>query len=273
MSIAEPVFPNLQFLKLGGSLITDKNRPQTARAEVLERLAEEIALARQQQPDLRLVLGHGSGSFGHVPAQRYGTRQGVHTSQEWLGFVEVWRAAGQLNRLVVDACLSVDLPVLAFAPSACIQAEDGMVAAWNLEPLKRALQAGLIPLVFGDVVFDRQRGGTILSTEDLFAFLAKELRPRRVLLAGQEAGVYGDFPACTQLLPLIHPADWAELSHGITGSAAMDVTGGMRSKVEHSLALVQANPDLEVCIFSGEQPGLVLQALCGAAPGTVIRND
>jgi isopentenyl phosphate kinase len=59
----------LVFLKLGGSLITDKNQAHTARLDVLERMAFEIAAARAQDQDLKIVLGHGSGSFGHyLPA-------------------------------------------------------------------------------------------------------------------------------------------------------------------------------------------------------------
>lgn len=265
-------YPNLQFLKLGGSLITEKDRPRTARLEMLERLAEEIATARQRLPDLQLVLGHGSGSFGHVPARRYGTRQGVRTAQEWLGFVEVWREAAGLNRLVVDACLALNLPVIGFPPSAGATTRNGQVVSWDLQPLRRALQAGLIPVVFGDVVFDLATGGTILSTEDVFAHLAPELRPRRILLAGREAGVYRDFPVCAEMVEVIHPGNWEELSQAVGGSAAPDVTGGMLAKVAQSLELAQRIPGLEVCIFSGEQPGLVEAALCGAAPGTRVRG-
>lgn len=265
--------PNLQFLKLGGSLITEKDRPRTARLETLERLAEEIVAARRRAPDLHLVLGHGSGSFGHIPARRYGTRQGVHTLQEWQGFVEVWREAAGLNRLVVDACLALNLPVIGFPPSAGATTRNGQVVSWDIQPLRQALQAGLIPVVFGDVVFDLARGGTILSTEDVFAYLAPALRPRRILLAGREAGVYRDFPACTGLVEVIHPGIWEELSQAVSGSAAPDVTGGMLAKVAQSLELVQRIPGLEVSIFSGEQPGLIEAALCGATPGTLVRGQ
>ena len=108
----------LTFLKLGGSLITDKNTPRTPRPEVLARLMDEIAAARQAQPGLSLVLGHGSGSFGHVEARKYGTRQGVSTPEQWRGLAEVQSVAGELNRLVVDAARAAGLPVLGLPPSA-----------------------------------------------------------------------------------------------------------------------------------------------------------
>ncbi|HNB52006.1 MAG TPA: hypothetical protein PK530_08695, partial [Anaerolineales bacterium] len=107
---------NLQFLKLGGSLITDKTKPGTVRADVLARLAGEIADV-WREGDLHLILGHGSGSFGHVPAKKYGTRQGVQTPDQWRGFAEVWREADLLNRHVVDALWQAGLPAIRFAVS------------------------------------------------------------------------------------------------------------------------------------------------------------
>lgn len=262
----------LQFLKLGGSLITEKLRPHTPRPEVLARLAQEIASACQEQPGGRLILGHGSGSFGHVPAARYATRQGVHTPQEWQGFVEVWRDAVDLHRLVMDALGQAGLPAVSFPPSACVTAADGKVIEWNLAPLQAALQAGLLPVVYGDVAFDCQRGGTILSTEDLFEHLAQALRPQRILLAGLEPGVWADYPTNTHLLAALTPAS-LEQAAAIGASAAVDVTGGMRSKVAQSLRLIQQIPDLQVIIFSGENPGALHQALLGAAVGTSIHRD
>jgi isopentenyl phosphate kinase len=261
----------LQFLKLGGSLITDKTSAHTPRIEVLQRLAQEIAAARLKNPKLQVVLGHGSGSFGHVPARRYGTRQGVRTNEEWQGFIEVWREAHALDQLVLAALAEAGLPAIPFPASACVSAQDGQLYHWDLQPLRQAQQAGLLPVVYGDVVFDTQRGGTILSTEDLFAYLALELRPGRILLAGLEAGVWADFPVCRQLIEFLTPHNMRELGVAIGGSAATDVTGGMADKVQQSMRLVQQIEGLEVCIFSGDVPGAVEKALNGDRLGTIIR--
>jgi isopentenyl phosphate kinase len=261
----------LQFLKLGGSLITDKNRPHRLRRNTLQRLATEIASACAQSPGLRLVLGHGSGSFGHVPARRYGTRQGVLTPEQWRGFGEVWREASALNRLVIEVLYAAGLRPISFPPSAAALAQAGAVLAWDPAPLRFALEKGLLPVVYGDVVFDTARGGTILSTEDLFLYLAKALRPQRVLVAGIEAGVWRDFPRRTQLVEEITPASYPGLALTLGGSASPDVTGGMASKVEQLLGMVRAVPGLEALIFSGETPGNVADALLGdAANGTRI---
>lgn len=265
-----PAEQPLLFLKLGGSLITEKNRAHTPHLEVLDRLAQEIAEARRHGFAHRLILGHGSGSFGHVAADRYGTRQGVHTPDEWSGFSKVWQEAAALNHLVMQALQRAELNATAFPPSASVMASDGRLKRWELDPLQMALEAGLLPVVYGDVAFDTRRGGTILSTEDLFDHLARVLRPQYILLAGIEAGVWADYPVCARLLDEIGPRFLEGEAESLQGSAFTDVTGGMRSKVHQSLELVEAIPGLQVWIFSGVEPGSVYRALCGQRMGTLI---
>ena len=87
----------LVFLKLGGSLITDKHTPRSARREVINRIAQEITNALQTNPELQIVLGHGSGSFGHTSGKKHGTIDGVDSLEGWLGFAVVWHDASLLN--------------------------------------------------------------------------------------------------------------------------------------------------------------------------------
>lgn len=269
--MSESVERNLVFLKLGGSLITDKTTPRAFIPDVIKRLANEIFAACQARRDLSLVLGHGSGSFGHVPAKEHRTRAGVRTEQEWQGFVEVWREAAALHHIVIDALHQAGLPAISLPASAGLVTQNRRVVEWNITPFQAALQAGLIPVVYGDVVFDLQQGGTIFSTEDLFVYLASRLSPRLILLAGIEAGVWADFPARTQLVQVLSPQNIGLYLDRLRGSAGMDVTGGMASKVRQMVELVQRMPNLEVRIFSGVQPGSVYRALLGEALGTVIR--
>ncbi len=262
----------LVFLKLGGSLITDKTKAYTPRPEVLADLVSQIEETRRATHDLQIVIGHGSGSFGHAAASRYQTRQGVSGPEGWRGFAEVWYQAAALNRLVMDALHQAGSPAIALAPVSAVTASKGRVAAWDLGPLRAALANGLVPVVYGDVIFDEQRGGTILSTEDLFAHLARQLHPQRILLAGLEEGVWSDYPRCTQLIEELTPGIFARQAPGLESAAGMDVTGGMRSKIAQMLALVEEIPDLEVLIFSGLHPGNIRRALQGEIPGTRLHR-
>jgi len=260
----------LIFLKLGGSLITDKTRSYTPRPEKLDLLAAEIALVLKENTDLRLVLGHGSGSFGHAAASSYQTRLGVSGPAGWHGFAEVWYQASALNRLVLESLHRAGLPAVTLSPAASIIAHDGKVATWNQYPIQAALSNGLLPVIHGDVAFDEIRGGTILSTEDLFANLARQLYPQRILLAGLEAGVWADFPVHERLLAEITPRTFAQYASGLGAAAGADVTGGMFSKVTGMLSLAEKIPDLEILIFSGEHPGNLTRALRGENPGTLL---
>ena len=274
----------LVFLKLGGSLITDKTQPYTPRLDVMDDLALQVKTALQTRPDLRLVIGHGSGSFGHVPASEYRTRDGLppsatpltHRERDeteenyWKGFAEVWYQASALNRFVMKALHNAEVRSMSLSPASSVIASNGQVSVWETTPLRMALSAGIVPVIYGDVVFDEIRGGTILSTEDLFGHLARALSPDRILLAGLEAGVWEDFPARTKKIELITSASFEEVSAGVGKAAGADVTGGMESKVEQMLGLVQEVPGLTAQIFSGDEPGNLVRVLTGETLGTVI---
>lgn len=260
----------LVFLKLGGSLITDKSQPLTAREDIIHQLAEEVAAFHAAHPETQLLLGHGSGSFGHAIASQYQTQKGVQSPEDWQGFAEVWAAAHQLNQIVVRRFASLGLPVITFPPSAGITANNSEVISWDLAPLRTALAHNLIPAVLGDVIFDQTLGGTIFSTEKVFQHLAKALHPTRILLAGIEKGVYQDPNQPEKILETIHSENMAKIYHQLSGSHQVDVTGGMQSKVALMLDLVSENPGLAVRIFSAEAPGNLYNALEGAEIGTLI---
>lgn len=259
----------ITLLKLGGSLITDKNQAHTAQPELLRSLAKEIRAAWENKK-FPLIIGHGSGSFGHIPAKKYGTRTGVHSDAEWAGFADVHTEATALNRIVTDILREEGLPIISFVPMDCVRSTDGKVSHWDTEPLKQCLSRKLIPLVFGDTVFDSVRGGTILSTEDLFTHLSQIFdEPVRILLAGLEEGVWKDFPANTELIETIH-AEKSESDSFIRGSAFTDVTGGMREKVHLMEALITKGKASSAAIFSGTKPGNLRTALAGKPVGTSI---
>jgi isopentenyl phosphate kinase len=260
----------LVLLKLGGSLITDKTVAFTPRRDKIADLAAEVAVFLLAHNDISLILGHGSGSFGHIPAKKYGTRHVVKTAEQWTGFSEVWYKASTLNRYVMDAFHEAGIPSVALAPVASVIARDGKVSHWNLEPLTSSLNARVVPVIYGDVVFDEIRGGTILSTEDLFMYLARELRPQRILLAGMEAAVWGDFQDRKVKVERITPESYTRIKQGIGAGLGTDVTGGMESKVAQMVDLVRENPNLKVKIFSGEVSGNLEKALSEETFGTLI---
>jgi len=264
------------FVKLGGSLITDKTREATPRLDVIRRLVREGRAALDAAPGLRVVLGHGSGSFGHFAARRYGVHLGLAGQDDWRGLAETSAAAARLNRLVVDACLEAGVPVLSFQPSASARKRAGAVAEMATGPIEAALAHGLVPLVYGDVAFDDDQGTAIISTEDIFLYLARRIPPNRILMAGIVDGVYESDPLRhpdARRIPVITPATLAQGLGGLGGSHGTDVTGGMLAKVRALAALVEEQPELRVHFFSGEIPGRLTEALVGRETfGTILRG-
>ena len=131
-------------------------------------------------------------------------------------------------------------------------------------PIQEVLRRELVPLVYGDVAVDESWGSTIASTEAIFAYLARDLRPQRILLLGEVGGVYARDPRLdpdARFIPLVHASRLEESETALGGSHAVDVTGGMRSKVHSMIDLVHDLPDLCVRVFSGLTPGLLEHAL------------
>jgi len=261
----------LTFVKLGGSLITDKRSAEHFNAETMRRAAHEIAQACAARPTLQVLIGHGSGSFGHVAAQKYGTAQGVSTAADWRGFGEVATVARRLNALVADALHEAALPIFGIQPSASALCLDGELTTLVIEPLRSALAHGLIPLVYGDVALDEVRGGTIISTETIFFYLAKRLQPTQIFLLGEVEGVYD---ANGVVIPHITPTNFEQIADALGGSHGTDVTGGMASKVRAMLTLAQQVAGLQIRIFGGTQPGQLQSALMDENTfGTLISDQ
>lgn len=261
----------LTFIKLGGSLITDKQIEATFRADVMARLAAEIQRALTETPDMRLLIGHGSGSFGHFTARQFGTMQGVQTPEQWRGFAQVATVAAELNAYVARELQRAGVPVWRIQPSASALCREGNLLRLDMLPIQTALEKGLVPLVYGDVALDETRGGTIMSTETILDYLAQQLPVKRLILFGDVQGVYD---TNGQVIPRITPATLSQFQAALGGSGGVDVTGGMLTKVQDMLSLVEKVPGLTIRIIDGTQPDLLYQTLVGTLePGTLLADS
>ena len=267
---------DLVFLKLGGSILTDKQRPEALDEAALERVVSAIAAMRREAAMPRLLIGHGAGSFGHYWANLYGTHLGAHDARGWEGVVRVADAMRRLNGEVVQRLLQSGVEAVAIQPSASAVTEQGMLTTMAVEPLRALLDADLVPVVHGDVAVDRVQGVAIISTEAVFAFLAERLRPRRIILVGEDA-VYNADPRRdpnAMRIPVIDDSNIAQVLQQTSGSHGIDVTGGMAAKVATMWRLVRAVDGLEVRVV-GVDAQAIGEAMRGDQPtvGTVIRRD
>lgn len=267
----------LTFIKFGGSIITDKNGQEVANLPMIARLTSELSTARNAHPNRRILLGHGSGSFGHLYAARYGIHRGLPPDADWIGFALTARAARRLHGILIDALLAARIPAFSLQPSASLESSGGLLTHWETDAISHALEHNLVPVIHGDVAFDTIQGSTIISTEALFTYLALRtlLKPQRIILVGETA-VYTADPfhdPHAEPIPLITRANIDAVLKQVAGSRAVDVTGGMHSKIVMMWRLVETLPNLEIHII-GAEPGLLANILLDKAGGggTVMRR-
>lgn len=265
-------------VKLGGSLITDKRREATARPAVIARLAREVAKARPGLEE-QLILGHGSGSFGHMAAARHGLGKGPYTPPAALGehhrlrgIAETLDQAAQLHRLMISALLEAGEVPFAWAPSAALAGRAGRPAeGGRIDSLLGALALGLLPVVYGDVVLDRLWGASIFSTEVVVQYLVgrlqrRNIRVKRLLWCGETDGLYD---AEGNTIEVISRTNFHHARAQIGATAGTDVTGGMHLRLETTRSLAQKG--IESWLINGTTPGLLEAALRGeAVPGTRV---
>jgi len=253
-------------LKLGGSLITDKTRPGVARHAAILRLAEELASAAKHPRGPRLVVGHGSGSYGHAAAADGGLTPGANARRRVDAISRTQHRAAELHRLVVAALVNAGARPFSFAPSSFLCATNGRVGRPFVEPIFEALDLGLLPVVYGDVVLDRRRGAVVVSTEELFLLLVKEAARRRspvvrAVWLGETDGVRDDGGTIARL----SAAAALRTARQVTGASGADVTGGMALRLRAAGALAKAG--ISSSIVDGRRAGAIAAAIAGRASG------
>lgn len=257
----------LTLIKLGGSVITDKEKPRTIRTQVLERLVKEIKEAGAKT-SCAYIVGHGQGSFAHEPASRYKTMDGFVSDESKYGMCVTHDSAMQLNRIVVAAFLAAGVPALSYPMSATLVTSHKKMTSWSANVLEEYLAKGLLPISGGDVMVDTEKGCTIWSTEQVLGCMAEyflkseDYLVERVVHVTEVSGVLD----CTgEVVAHLTAKNWPELQQAIGATKGFDVTGGMGHKIEESLEL--ARQGVDVRIISGLQPGLLYETLLGKHVG------
>ena len=143
-------------------LITDKTKHKTPLFDENNNLANQIATAYKQNPKLKIILWPGAGTFGHLLAHKHGIRNGVTSSEGWNGFHETWYEATELNRIFIEALRKVPLPAITIEPLSSIITKNHDVVSWDIKPLKAVLTNDLLPVTYGNVIFDEEK------SEELF---------------------------------------------------------------------------------------------------------
>lgn len=257
-------------LKLGGSVITDKEKKLTPNLPAIERLAKEISRANVSP----LVLVHGGGSFGHPVAEEYRLAEGYKDSSQIMGFSMTHQAMTKLNKLIVESLINHNIPAVEVQPSSCVVTKAGRIQIIEDRPLRKMLEMGFVPVLYGDTVFDSETGFDILSGDQLVSSLAINLNAHRIVVGVDVNGLYTGDPKTDSAARLIRHVTLEELKkleHRIEGSKVTDVTGGMLGKIFELKPAVEQG--IQTIIVNATESNRVYKALKDEeVVGTVIER-
>jgi len=237
--------------KLGGSLITDKERTETLDGAALSAAADAIA-----GTDDDLALVHGAGSFGHHYAEKHGVSVAEGTTDAG-AILEIHGSMTTLNRFVLSRLHDCDVPALPVHPLSAGARDADAALDMPIPAVRRMLGEGFVPVSHGDVITHEGRGATIISGDEVVVRFAAGLDADRVGLCSTVDGVYdasGDV--------IDHIDGFDAVRDALGGSDATDVTGGMAGKVRTLLEL-----DAPAYVFGADDLTTFLQ---GGEPGTRI---
>ena len=262
-------------LKLGGSAITFKETLFNANVKTINRLAREIAIANVPN----LIIVHGGGGFGHPLAKSYRIMEGYQSSSQLLGFSRTHEAMTILNKIVVNAIISNDIPAVSVAPSSCIITRNGRISVIEKRIVQKMLELGFVPVLYGDAVMDAERGFAILSGDQLISSLAIMLEAKNIVIGVDVDGLYMTDPKINPANELIPRLTLQQLEHmknriraETSGDKIPDVTGGMLGKINELIPAIEKG--IKVRIVNAAKLRRIYKALkCERVRGTVIEKE
>jgi isopentenyl phosphate kinase len=248
-------------IKLGGSVITNKDKECTFSYKPTRRLVEEMREFTEP-----LIVTHGGGSFGHKKAYRYKLKGGLVKDagvDQIAGFCEVQQDMRTLNHYVLDLMNKTGMKAAPVPTCSSVIFNDGELATVDFRMYDKIMALGAVPVGFGDVVFDTKRVFTICSADHLMYALAKEYRPAKVVFVTDVDGLFDKDPddhSDARLIPLVTSLE--DLPKGLQPQYidGKDVTGGMAAKARQAMAIAELG--LEVWLVNGheeERLALVLE--------------
>jgi isopentenyl phosphate kinase len=249
----------MKAIKIGGSVITDKKGYKKANPKNIELMAQTVAEAwKKGMRDF--VLVHGAGSFGHAVVLKHGINDGIKNEKQKLGYADTHAACAELSSMLVNALIAEGVPAISIPPAAILRQSNKRISDFRFDVVHGYLSEGYLPVLYGDMVPDRELGGSVCSGDQIMAFLGKHTES--LVFVTDVDGVLDDKG---KIIPLITNANFKDVSRHLKAKEN-DVTGAMRGKISELLAL-----DTVSYIVNGAKPERVVSLLRGeSVPSTKI---
>ncbi len=246
----------MKLIKLGGSIITDKKEYRRFNADTVARLCREIKESGQD-----VIVVHGAGSFGHVIAKKYDLNAGNTNPEKIPAVAQVCYDVRELDSMIVKELNAAGIPAVSVPPGSCFVMEDRKLRIENDEVLRRFVDIGIMPVMFGDVVLDRKLGFAILSGDQIMERLTEIFDIDQVIFVSDIDGLFDDDPKNNPDAKMYTTVDRDVLESVRSNISVDDVTGGVHEKM---MAMLRMCSDSRECILvNGNEEGRLLSLLKG----------
>jgi len=231
-------------IKLGGSIITNKKKPLSAKRKTIDNI---VASFRKINEDF--VVVHGGGSYGHYWSVKY-DMHAKPKKYDLKGVSIVKNSMIELNTIILDSFLKNKLNPYCLPPTDFVMGNKPINK--KILEIKKIANSGFIPITYGDALWYGNKKSYILSGDKIMSLLARVLRPRLSIFILNEDGLYSDI----KTKKLIY--DFKDEKIFIK-KTLMDVTGGMTRKVAE--ASIISKMGLKVFFVNGNKPERIVNAI------------
>lgn len=216
----------------------------------MHKIARELAKLQE-----RLIILNGAGSFGHIPVKRYGLDYGF-SRQKRGSFARTKMQLLRLQEVLVSILCRHGVLAVPFSASSFMTAKSGRLFEVDDRPIRRFLSLGLVPLLGGDLVADVNQGWSVVSADQMAAWIARRMGASMIIYGTDVDGLYSSDPKISkdaELIRKIPARNVSSVGKRALGSRAPDVTSGMRGKLLE--AQKAAKSGIEVVIMNLKRPG------------------
>jgi len=243
-------------IKLGGSIITNKEKPLSPRRKTIDNLSKSL-----KKIDEPIIIVHGGGSYGHYWSVKYD----MHTKEkkyDLRGVAIIKNSMIELNKIILDSLLKNKLKPYCLPPTDFMSGNKPITK--KIQEVEKIAKSGLIPVTFGDALWFGQKKTYILSGDKIMTHFAKMLKPRLTIFALNEDGLYSDLKSKKLIYEL-------KRERPSISENKMDVTGGMTRKVEEASKI--AKMGMNVFFVNGNKPERMVKAIKNREfEGTLFRG-
>ncbi|QEE15385.1 isopentenyl phosphate kinase [Promethearchaeum syntrophicum] len=256
-------------VKLGGSILTDKNIPNSIKEKEIKSLISQISDNYHISTQPKIIIIHGAGSFGHPLANSFSIQNGLNQNipNQILGLAKTHQSVRKLNNKIINSFLGKNIPVLSLTTSSIFYQEGTNLKFTGFNHIESLLDIGIIPILFGDILIHDSNNFSILSGDRVIYEICNSFsssnntkyRIDKIIFCFDKDGlIISNGEEDSSVIPIIKLKD-IDLLQLKTFEDSIDVTGNIRGKLHEIKKICKLG--IPVQLINGQKPNLLIKAL------------